>query len=284
MQSATKSRYLVACPVLLSCLLLVHSRKVAGFQVPCGTPAQDAQILSYAPELTAGRRLFSHSVFQVDRRSLLKLAEQWDDDIRAGKLRPLTPVSLEDSPQEGERGAIMRMESQVVAHLLMDANRLAANGNLEEATSEVLIAARLSESLKYSDFSTVYQAGQEERSEIDFLNTHCRTLSPDLRAAIRTECVAIFANRVRLKEITRLARDQFYDWKERMADPCTPGGIRVGLLLCQQIRDGQDSRGSIRNILNLSDEGETAYIYEYRLAWRSEQRTEAAVSAALTRA
>jgi hypothetical protein len=279
MRMARSQGYFLAGPLILFGFLAFHSKSVDSFQVPCGTSSKDAEAMAYAPIMRQGRLLFSHSIYKVERRSLLSLARLWDGKVKAGVLVPLTPVSLEDSPQEGERGAIMRMKSQVVSQLLSDAKRLAQNGKVDSATGEVLMAARLSESLKYSDFCSIYQAGLEERSESNFLATHWDRMSPATQAASRSEMALVVQKGTSLKSLTKLARDDFYDWKQRMASPCTLEGVRRTLNVCKTVQEDPTSRSSIKAIqVGAGDDSEVSYLYEFRLAWRSERQTESAMS------
>ncbi|MEA2553267.1 MAG: hypothetical protein QOJ65_1443, partial [Fimbriimonadaceae bacterium] len=175
---------LLACPIVFSGFVALYSR---GYQdnhvTPTGTQEQDARVLAYAPFVKESKVVFNKG--QIDREKLLALATRWDKAASASALKPLVPVSFEDSPEEGGRGEIMLAKSQVVAALLEDSRLLGEAGKADQAANEALLAMRLSESLKYSDFHSVYLAGQEQRKAVSRLHQVAPMLDAEARESVR---------------------------------------------------------------------------------------------------
>ena len=248
---ATKA-VLIACPVVFTCFVGIYSRSYNdGFQVPSGTPAQDAVAFAYAPYVNQTNALFGSGTTPKDRSAMLNLATKWDSAVQHDQLQPLVPVSFEDNPEEGPRASIMKAKATLVSGLLDDATNQAQNGHAHAASSEALLATRLSESLKYSDFTSVHVAAFEEERAAAILSKVSKHLSPDDKAHIRDGLQLIKSNSGELATMTRFSRVQYYDYQRRMSKtPVSIEDVHRTVLFTKRVTSDPSSRDTLNFVRN----------------------------------
>ena len=280
MRSVFTQQFVVSGVLVATGGLALYSRSLEDpFAVPFGTPIQDANVLAYAPIVGQASMLLSTN--RVDRRQLLSVAHKWDMGVKKGELVPLTAICFEDSPSDGERGQIMNLQSQLVASLVADAHKLAAKSKIEEAVSEVLLANRLSESLKYSDLCSVYRADREEKVQRMFFLANLPQLNGSSKEKVRAQLQAVVEGRQGLIRVTRLTRGQFFDWRMRMGKSLTADDIHVTHLVSTEIQTSADTRATM-DLIRSEDEEAARYLVDLRLAWRSETENQAYIKRLLT--
>jgi hypothetical protein len=275
-------KFLVACPILFVSWLGFQSRfKDDSYNVPCGTPVEDSQVLAYAPYVREVRLTLELNRLSADRRKVLSLARSWDREFTKGRLLPLRQVSFEDAPTEGVRGEITRSRAELVSYLLEDADRLAAKKNYCDATNEVLLAMRLSESLKYSDFPSVNIANVEEKRELEFLTSNNAALCEKSRGQIATQLEAITRSHYYLLSATSVAKANLSEYEQRMGVSLSPAELQQTAMLSSRIQsDGSHDRilEMVRkHYLDADDDAGIEYLADLRLAWRSETETQSRV-------
>jgi len=267
---------LIACPLLFTGFVGIYSRNYSDEHiVPAGTPAQDAMVLSYTPYVRQANEIFNVAG-QPDRAKVLQVAHNWEKGISDGKLQPLVPVSFEDSPQEGARSEIFQANSRIVDSLLDDASDRTRAGQYHQAAQEALLATRLSESLKYSDFDSVYAASAEQKRATALLKKMAPRLSPDDKVSLRNDLVAVQADAPELTTLTRYSRAQYYDYLGRMSkQPVSIEDVHRTVLVTKRIASDPTSRDTLAyirtNLMQTPMDDGPEYLSDMRLAWASEQ-------------
>jgi hypothetical protein len=239
----------------------------------------------YAPLVREARLTLTPARGKVDRKGALRLAEQWDQGVEGGWLRPLRQVSFEDSPTDGARGSITRAKSAVVAFLMEDADSLKRQGHNYDAVNETLLAIRLSESLKYCDFTSVSIAAQEEKKEVSFLGANASMMSPKSRQLSRYALRKVVDSHHFLISRTRASSASFYDYEKRMGPGVSASAIRQTSMLAMRVRTEGKAPNTLeivrKNYLQDDDNAGLDYLRSLRIAWRSEHEVQLRVAAAL---
>lgn len=272
---------LVACPLLFSGTVALYSRHYTdGYQVHTSTPLQEDRVLAYAPLIHEQYRIFSKSNSSVDRTKLLALANKWADEARDGKLQPLEKVSFDDSLQQGVRGQIFRTESAIVSALFDDADQLAANGQVDQAVREVLLGVKLSESVKYSDFNSVFLASEQEMRASSFVRRNKDGLSRDTKQQAKEVFNQVAANFANLDAMTKQSRAQYYEWAARISNnPVSLEDVQRIAMVTNQIASNPGSAKSIfyvrTSIVDSQEDNSPEYLSELRMAWRAEKTNQA---------
>jgi hypothetical protein len=266
------------CPLFFTGFVAFKSRTSQDpYQIPSGTPAQDARVLAYAPYVAQTQELVRGQEWYLENRTqLLALCMQWDEAVRKEELKPVFPVSFEDVPEEGARNSIVRAKSQLVSFLLTDAHRQFKRGQNAQAVEESLLAMRLSESLKYSDFASVYRSANEQKRAVALLESHLDSADPEQRAKIAGQLEQIRADRANLDAMTRYSRIQYYDWLKRMhKDEIKIEDVHRMVLVTHRITTDPTSKDTLRYIKSAivegSGEDSPEYLSQLRLAYSSER-------------
>src|SRR5579885_2392248 len=186
---------LLACPVLFSAYVATSGRAQPDDDLaPSGTPAQDEQVFAYAPYVKATDQLLQTS--HVKRDQLLAVANKWDKAVQNNTLNPILNVSFEDNMEEGARAEIFQANSRLTGALIDDAQQQAAANNTKLATQDALLAMRLTESLKYSDFHSVFAGCAQEGLEMAFLRELAPEMDPATKAEVRAQLAQMSASNV----------------------------------------------------------------------------------------
>ncbi len=269
---------MLACPaiVLASVFTVSHtgSRK---FESLTMTPSQDAAVMAYAPYVKATNKLQAAGE-NADSRDILALGKKWCGGIQSGALTPLAPISFEDSLQDGARGSIFRAKASVVDLLLKDAMAKMDDRQPHAAADEVLLAMGLTESLKYCDFHTVFNASIEEEREVGFLRANANLFDTATKQRIHAMLTTINSNTQDLEELTRMSRIQYNDYVSRMnQQPISIEDVHRTVYVTKRVAGdpkGHDMMRYIADALNqtVTDSG-PEYLSDLRLAWAADDST-----------
>jgi hypothetical protein len=286
------SRYtksiLLTCPVVFSGFIAMYSRSYNDpFNLPASSPAQEAAVMAYVPYVAETKAVFAHGDTPRSREAMLTLAKKWDLAVQAKELHPLVPVSFEDSPELGARGEVTRAKGRLVSGLLDDARKLADVGKADIAAEEVLLATRLSESLKYSDLNGVYLSSAEQQRATVVLNKIAKCLDAEDKAAVRSGLLAIQANAPTLELVTRYSRTQYYDWLRRMSKtPVSIEDIHRTVLVTERIASDPSSEAALkfvrRGLTQAPVDSGPEYLSELRVAWAAENASQKQIKRLLT--
>ena len=265
-------------PIFLCGGLALYSRAYKDpFEVQCGTKEQDEVVLRYAPYVREEHLLLSCPKGKLERKQVLSLARRWDDAVRQGDLQPIRPVSFEDDPANGVRGNIFRCKSALVSYLMDDAERQSKTHRECEAAEEVLIAFRLTESLKYGDLESVGVTAVEENQELAFFSAHAHLICDRSQRQVRDAMQGLLAKNDSLAVLTEQSTNQFYDFQRRFRGHLGASEIRETAMLGQRIRsEGKDPhtlRMVRKNYLGDNDDAGLQYLCSLRFAWRMELET-----------
>lgn len=269
-------KVLIVCPFAVTGLLAAYTRgHTDNFERPCATPVYDMQMLAYGPYVKAVKQTLRGDASK-DRNAILALAKDWDEAVKQDKLVPVTPVSFEDSIEEGARGSILRAKARLVSALEADAAELAHEGQVKEAADETLLAMRLSESLKYGDFNTVYASSIEEKKQSDFLRRLMPQMDDSTKSAVRAQLSQVAARGGELDDLTRASRVQYYDWMMRMSKQAvTIEDVHQTSFVTKRIVSDPESRDTLQYIKSaITEKAQDTgpeYLTELRLAWKAER-------------
>ena len=272
---------LIACPLLFTGFIGIYSRSYTDDHVvPAGTPAQDAVAFSYVPYVRETNEILSHA--RYSRGGMLKLAYQWDDAVRSGRLQPLVPISFEDDPKQGARNEIFRAKCRVVARLLDDVIDQSSARNYHQAVVEAVLAARLSESLKYSSFNSVYTCSTEQKRALSLVAKIAHKLSADDKVLLRDSLATLQSNAAELGTLTRFSRTQYYDYLGRMSkQPVSIEDVHRTVLLTKRIASDPTSRDTLNlansSVISSSSDDSPEYLSEMRVACAAEQTNQSAI-------
>jgi hypothetical protein len=266
---------LVACPFLFCGWLAFNSRIYKdSFEVQCGTQDQDARVFAYEPYVSEESLLLESNHHSVERARVLSLACRWDDAVHRGQLQPLSPVSFEDNCTEGVRGDIFRAKSQIVSYLLDDAGRLINKHCTCDAVDEVLLAVRLSQSLKYGDLDSISATSVEERDELSFLSSRASLMCEKSRKDVLDEMTNLSHEHTMMLATTQATSARFYDYQERFRGNVGVSEIRQTAMLERRMREEGRVPKTLnmvrKNYLSDNDDAGLEYLCSLKLAWRSE--------------
>jgi hypothetical protein len=271
-RSVRKQIVLMTCPLVLCSFLALKGRTFSdSYVIPSGSPADDARVLAYSGFMREGRLLFAVRVKHLDRDRILHLARAWDLGVQSGRLGPLVPVSLDDSPQDGQRGDILHLKAKLVSYLVDDATARAAI-DVEGAVREVLVALRLSESLKYSSLATVSSANIEEAKEIGLIQSWRDRMDLQTRAEAHDQLNSVAAATSKLDDVIRRTHSQYCSWKARMGQPITLMEVRDAAVVTRQMEAGMTNRQTMRLLGPLPDTEQSLskVLIETNMAWKSQ--------------
>ena len=272
---------LIACPLLFTGFVGIYSRRYTDDHiVPAGTPAQDAVVFSYLPYVRQTNEVLANDGY--NRNAMVKLAFDWDSAARSGRLQPLIPVSFEDDPKQGARNQIFRAKSRLVAGLLDDVIDQSAAHNYHQAAKEALLATRLSESLKYSTFDSVYTCAVEQKRAVYLVNKIAHKLSSEDKALVRDDLARIQSNGAELATLTRFSRSQYYDYLERVSkQPVSIEDVHRTVLVTKRIASDPTNRETLSflksNVMTTPVDDGPEYLSQIRIACAAEQSNQSGI-------
>jgi len=266
-------KVMAACPMLvLASIFAVSHTGSYQFSTPSATPSQDSQILAYVPYVKATNRILRSA--SAKSGEVLSLAKKWDAANQTGQLTPLSPVSFEDTIEDGARGDIFRAKAALVDKLLTNADQKMQRDHAG-AVDETLLAMRLTESLKYCYFRSVFNASVEEEREISLLRNNENSFDTATKQRIHAAISQVNANTQDLKALTRASRIQYSDYVSRLnKEPVTIEEVHRTVLVTRRITSDPKAHDMMRYIANAliqtpTDSG-PEYLSDLRLAWAAE--------------
>jgi len=145
-----------------------------------------------------------------------KLATEWIDDSRNGTLKPLVPVSFDDSTRDGVKSEIVRANLRVAECLSDFSEEERLDGHYWIAAQDAVLGARVAEVTKYADFASLSTAGLSERRSMTMLSKCFTHLTPAQRrwaasglsvCKARNSTIADMAETARLVYIRHLVQN-----------------------------------------------------------------------------
>ncbi len=181
MQARTLAyRLMVLSPIFYIGTLVVRAHiQVNSFDFTACTTKQHEAITAYRPYVIDAVSFRNKQTKHVSREQLRSVAARWVEGGRTGELQPLLPVHIHDFVREGVKQEVYRSGDSMVTHLLVIARYESEAGNLARAARDVLLAARLSEVLKYSDPYSVAHSGMQQRAALAAFGKIAPSLSPE---------------------------------------------------------------------------------------------------------
>jgi hypothetical protein len=208
---------MVAMPALCLAVLGAKARiEYDPFEFVSPTPKQNADILAYrgVVQHTAALTIDPYSVPDVEKTR--RVAYEWVEGAKQGKLVPLTPVSYDDSTRDGIKSEITFRDQAVSALVLFAANQELDSRQYDRAVSDALLGIQVAQVIKYSDYPTVMQGSIYERRGFRVLVSALPHLTPVKRLAVKKELADLGPRPDKFQELVQLQRFMFIDYLRRM--------------------------------------------------------------------
>jgi hypothetical protein len=208
-------RSMVFAPAIFLVGLGVHARSLSdNFNFVANDPGRERAVLAYVPYLKKSDGFVDwtqNQSFEEARR----VAKIWIEGAEQGKLKPLTPVAFEDTSSEGAKSEIFQVSSRIVTRLLQGVTRSIAAKNYHEATEDVVLAVRLANVLKHSDFISLFNNATAQRRGIQEIVEVADHLTAEDREKI-SELLPITQTKTELiSKMLKRSRQLFVSWRER---------------------------------------------------------------------
>lgn len=160
-------RILLVGPLLYVGAIAVRARaRIDPYVFGSCTQKQQAAIAAYQGPYLDALPFLSTPKERVDRRELRAVAMGWIERSNEGTLQPLTPVHLDDFIRDGVKQGISRTCGRMAQLLTEVAADETEKGDAGSAISDLVLAVRLAEVLKYSDPYAITQAGVLQRKAL----------------------------------------------------------------------------------------------------------------------
>jgi hypothetical protein len=268
---------LVAGPFLMLAIMAIKSRTYFDpWESPHNNAEVEARVDAFVGPMKAASKLGDYT----DASQLRTVAQLWVDDAAPGKLKPLSLCTVVDSMRDGVKGQIVTTKNHMTSTLEELSQVELAQGNRKQALSDSLLAYRLAEVIKYSDFSTVYDT---VRGQMHALKT-LKECIPGASASERREVATVVLssgfdakplNRILLQTRTNYAECLRAQGRRSLPIEDTQQFAQVGSMMQAKC----DDRGvrQMRSLIVASNGEMPRILTTAKLAWQMENARFAAV-------
>ena len=260
-------------PILFTAVVGIQTRlDKPDWQFPAATPKQEQVVYAYAPYVQKVHSLRNRE----DGSSALVLAKDWLAAANAGELQTLRPAFFEDRSEEGIKAEIIGAQQELTSLLLGVAQREQGLSTAERA-KYALTAIKLAESLKYSDFRTLYVANKEQGRAVGILAELAPSMDEATKETVTDELNSAKVSFEKFDEVTKLARQQYAESKIRRGlEPLRIEEVQLAHNLSNRIT----STGEVSTLRRLyaSNDSLPEYVTQLGIAWVSCQSHNARVA------
>lgn len=197
-------RFCAVSPLILVCTIAAQSRFfVDPFQPLSCTAGQEQDITAYIGPVKAASQL---ELIKGDRDTIRRVADMWVRGAEKGVLRPLEPISADDSMESPIKSQIAAANRLIQSRLTSIARREYQAGKYEQATSDDLLALQVGDVIKFSDAFSLAGGSAADRSILAHLTQVASHLSDSKKADLREELALFMRRQQSIKPIVRLAQ------------------------------------------------------------------------------
>lgn len=176
---------LVAGPFLMLAIISIKSRThFDPWEAPRNPPDVEARIDAYVEPMRLAKPVLDMPPGKDRSEVLVRVASHWVELHGEGVLKPLPLCSHVDSLRDGVKGQVVTAKNAMVSDLIVLAGTEADRGDTSLAARYGLLAFRLAEVLKYSDFSTVYDTVRGQLRVLRLCEELWPSMSDTDRAAV----------------------------------------------------------------------------------------------------
>lgn len=212
-------RLMVVAPALFLIGIGVHARTMErDFERLANDPRTESHIQAYAPLLLETRTVSQDDVRHRPGR-LRQIAERWIDGARDGHLRPLRPIAYEDTSTEGVKAQVFEAQGRLVALLTLAIDRDLAAHRPSDAARDAITAMETANTLKYSDFLSLYNCANQQRHILIRVQKLLPDLPPVDRARLLEATRTMIAEPKVLDGMANQSRVLFLSWRDRQGYP-----------------------------------------------------------------
>jgi hypothetical protein len=220
-------KFMALTPVIFLAGLAVHARTYTDqYQPQEQTPLEQAAITAFVPVLKETKPVLSRRGGKGSDEDLRNVADLWISSAEQGRLGPLYPVSLDDSPSEGVKGQIFSTKSLLVGRLLALSRREAQAGKADMAATDALRAVWVAQVLKFSCYDSVHACATEQRRALELILDASPSLSENTYAMLAGELHELKTKQRPMNMIASLARRHLIESVSRVGDE--PLAIEAG--------------------------------------------------------
>lgn len=157
---------LVAGPFLMLAIISIRTRtNFDPWEAPRNTAEVEARVDAYVEPVRAITLLGQDPAPEAVR----SVAKRWLEAADSKRLLELPPCSYLETVRDGVKGQIVTEHNRLCMMVYGIAEAEKKAGDSDRAASDALLAYRLAEVVKYSDFSTVYECSRNQIRFLEFL-------------------------------------------------------------------------------------------------------------------
>lgn len=208
-------RLMVFAPAIFLVGIGVHARGIStSYDTLANDHRTEQNILAYIPVLQASEP-YASSFAKAPIERTKQIARRWIGDAEKGILNPLVPVAYEDTSSEGVKSQIFEAKGRIVRALLRDIEPSMKSGRTEDAAESAVLALKLSNVLKYSDFVSMFNCAAEQRRVMREIEPLVTKLDAKNQAAISEAIATLKLDTKRVSTLVRRTKKLFMDWRTR---------------------------------------------------------------------
>lgn len=261
-------------PIIFTAVVGVQTRiSSSDWQFPTATAQQEAVVYAYAPYV---RKLHSlGNGERLDQGAALSLANDWISAASGGELEPLRPAFFEDRSEDGIKSEIIEAQQELTS-LLLKAAQQGQGLSKGERVTYALTAINLVETLKYSDFRTLYLANKEQGRAVGILAELAPGLDGATKAKVAKELDEAKVSFEKFDEVTKVARQQYAESKIRRGlEPLRIEEVQLAHNMANRLT----TTGEVSTLgrLYASNDSLPEYVTQLGIAWASCQSHNARV-------
>jgi len=231
-------RLLTITPLVLACAIAAESRFHEDmFQSVSCTVKQEREISAYIEPVRQSDQLRSPS---ATPEMIRDAARVWIHGAADGTLKPLQPVSVDDSMEVGIKGDISTANKLVQTRLLGLMQREAKEGEYDGVIGDALLALRVSEVIKNSDSVSLANEANNQRIVLRKLKGFVPEFNRAQGQRLHAELAAFLKHQQPMDDIIKdakgnLERDYQRDTQNELAVGDAESAAEVALLDSQPV-------------------------------------------------
>lgn len=273
---------LVAGPFLMLAIMAIKSRTNYD---PWETPGNPAEVESRIDAYVKPMKVLNQALEGRDDAKIRLVARDWLDRHLKGELRPLPPCSYVDSTREGVKGQITLAKNRLVYRLIEQSEAAQSKGDSKASVSDALLAYKVADVLKYSDFSTVYDTARAQMRIFATLEKALKDAAPDQKKWVRLTLDKPGLDVKSLNRILLQARNMYTaslraKGQQSLPIEDTQQFAQIGTALHR--RCDSESLQGVRKLIVASNGDMPRILTTAKLAWQMESMRDAKAKALLS--
>ncbi len=224
--SARKLVYklMVCAPAIFMAGLGVHARTMeSDFDFVANDTATESRIQAYVPFVREAADVMPSRNPAVWSGVARSVARDWARAAEKCDLRPLHPISYDDTSSDGVKSQVFETEARIEVSLRRAVADDLQRNDLNAATADTVLILRLANVLKLSDFASMFTGAAQQRHALQVIEPYIGMLSNLDRKALAQELPRLSVRRSTTEEMVVRSKQLFLTWRKRTA--CDPLSI-----------------------------------------------------------